>query len=202
MFFHLHIYNQLWKIEFFIFPRWVCGCNRIVCSVSLGSAQTLFSKAGVCFSKSLLRVNDSQTYKIIDFTVSVTVKPGALILSLVLALVLPAPTSVLQIKICSYVAWYPFHRTAQSASNTLHSLAEDLFIPTPTRLLWEAFIHATMNVQRPLTRIVSPLSFARHSFMQLSEPGRRGVNENAQASKWQQLGFEHGLPWVRVCHSM
>ena len=37
-----------------------------------------------------------------------------------------------------YIAQYPVRRTAQNALHFLSSLA-DLFIPTPTRLLREAF---------------------------------------------------------------
>ena len=40
--------------------------------------------------------------------------------------------------VCFYIAQYPVRWTAQSASHLLPSLT-DLFIPTPTRLLREAF---------------------------------------------------------------
>ena len=40
-----------------------------------------------------------------------------------------------KVKVCFYTAQYPVRWIAQS---TLRAL-EDLFIPTPTRLLWEAF---------------------------------------------------------------
>ena len=39
-------------------------------------------------------------------------------------------------KVCSYKAQYPVNWTAQGAS---HFTPADLFIPAPTRLLWEAF---------------------------------------------------------------
>ena len=39
-----------------------------------------------------------------------------------------------------------------------------------------------------------PLSIARYSLILLSELGCHGVNENAQASKRQQRGFEPRLP--------
>ena len=37
-----------------------------------------------------------------------------------------------------YIAWYPVRRSAQSVLVHFTPLA-DLFIPTPTQLLWEAF---------------------------------------------------------------
>ena len=45
------------------------------------------------------------------------------------------------------------------------------------------------------------LTIARYSFKQLSELGRRGENENGQASKQQQSGFEHRLSRLRVRRS-
>ena len=62
---------------------------------------------------------------------------------------------------------------------TLHPLA-DWFIPTPTRLLWEAF--AIMSEDYSLT--FPPLSISRYSSIQLSGLGRRAENGNAQTSKW------------------
>ena len=41
----------------------------------------------------------------------------------------------------------------------------------------------------------------RYSFIQLSELGHNGENENAQSSKRQQSGFEPGLSRLRVRHS-
>ena len=73
---------------------------------------------------------------------------------------------------------------ARSKRFTLHPPA-DLFIPAPTRLLWEAFSHAAYCAKTSIT--FSPLSIARWSFIQLSELGRRGVNESAQTSKqWEK----------------
>ena len=51
----------------------------------------------------------------------------------------------------------------------------------------------------PLT--FPPLSKARCSFIQLSELGRCGENENAKALKQQQRGVEPGLSRLRVRHS-
>ena len=44
------------------------------------------------------------------------------------------------------------------------------------------------------------MSIARYSFIQLSELRHHGQNEN-QASKRQQMGFEPGLSRLRVRHS-
>ena len=53
-----------------------------------------------------------------------------------------------------------------------------------TRLLREAFNHTA------ITYISTTLYIAKYSFIQLSELGHRGENENAKASKQQQGGFE------------
>ena len=45
-----------------------------------------------------------------------------------------------------------------------------------------------------------PLSIARYTFIQLSELGRRGENENAQSSIMQQYGFETRLSRFRIRH--
>ena len=63
----------------------------------------------------------------------------------------------------------------------LYPLA-DLFIPTPIRLLWEAFSQAAITARRQTTHIFLPLSFARFLFIHLSELGHRGDNKNAQVS--------------------
>ena len=51
----------------------------------------------------------------------------------------------------------------------------DLFILTctPAQLLWEAFVHAAVNL-RTLSPTLPPPSIARYSFMPLSELGHRG----------------------------
>ena len=55
---------------------------------------------------------------------------------------------------------------------TLHPLA-DLFIPTPTRLRWEAYSsHA--SITREVYSLISPQpSIVSYAFIQLSELGRR-----------------------------
>ena len=47
-----------------------------------------------------------------------------------------------------------------------------------------------------------PMSRARYSFIQLSELGRHGENENAQTSKRYKSGFEPGRSRSRVRHSI
>ncbi len=71
---------------------------------------------------------------------------------------------------------------------TRHPLA-DLSVPAPTRLPWEAFSHAAI-MRKDYSLTFPPLSIARYSFIQLTELGRRGENENAQTLKQQQRGFE------------
>ena len=68
----------------------------------------------------------------------------------------------------------------------------ELFILAPTRLLWEEFSHAAITAWRLFTHIPTAVH-ASHSFIQPSELGCRGENENAQASKQQQRWFEPGL---------
>ena len=72
-----------------------------------------------------------------------------------------------------YIAQYPVRWT-------LHPLT-DLFIPTPTRLLWEAFKQCS-NYAQQLNTHISTTSIARNSFIQLSELGHRGENEKAKGS--------------------
>ena len=60
---------------------------------------------------------------------------------------------------------------------------EDLFIPTETRLLWEAFGHAEISVQGLINQISTTVYTARYSFEQQSQLRRRGENENAQTSQ-------------------
>ena len=90
------------------------------------------------------------------------------------------PTLVLQEKkkVRFYIVQYPVCRTAQS---TLHFIPlADLFIPIPTQLL--AF-QPCKNYARNYSLTFSPLYMAGYSFMQPSEPGRHGENENGQTSK-------------------
>ena len=73
---------------------------------------------------------------------------------------------------------------------TLHYPA-DLFIPAPTRRLCEAFRHAAIT-REDYSLTFPPLCIARYSFIQLSELGCPGENENAQTLKWYQRGIQTG----------
>ena len=81
---------------------------------------------------------------------------------------------LVKLKVFHYIAWchYPVHSTTQSA---------DLFVATPTRLLWEAFISAAIT-RKDYSLKFPPLSIVRYSFISLSELGRLGENENVQVS--------------------
>ena len=63
------------------------------------------------------------------------------------------------------VAEYPDLCTAKVLYTSSHA---DVFIPTPTRLLWEALSHAAISTQMC-------------SFIQLSEPTCHGENEDVHA---------------------
>ena len=91
---------------------------------------------------------------------------------------LPYSTWVKIVKVSSYIAQYPFIRTAQSA---LHftSLA-DLFNKTPSQLLWEASSHVLKLMSEVCSYTYPPLSIARHSFIQLSELEQCRVETFAQ----------------------
>ena len=68
--------------------------------------------------------------------------------------------------------------------------------------IWQAFSDVAIVSRRLVTHIFPPLSIARFSFIQLSELGHRGENENSEASKQrQQRGFEPMIPQFRVWHS-
>ena len=92
----------------------------------------------------------------------------------------------------SYIARYPVLGTAQS---TLHFTPADLFIPTPSRLLWRYSV--TLQLRREDYSFTYPHMYvARYSFIQLTELWQRGKNEIAKASKRQHFktrGFEPGV---------
>ena len=71
-----------------------------------------------------------------------------------------------------YIAQYPVRWTGQRALPLLPPLA-DLFIPTPTRLLREAFIARQQLRAKTKSLTFPPLSIARYAFIQLSEQGRQ-----------------------------
>ena len=80
-----------------------------------------------------------------------------------------------------YACSYNFY-SVQSSCTILH-LAY-LFIPTQTRIIWK---HSAMQKLVPEdTQMFPTLSVAGYSFIQLSELGCRGNNENAKASRRQQ----------------
>ena len=86
------------------------------------------------------------------------------------------PVNVKNVKVCFYIA---------QSVGPLKALYTDLFIPTPTRLLWEAFKPRRNYVQlRPDYSLAFPSLYkARYSFIQLSELGHRAENEKAQTLK-------------------
>ena len=106
---------------------------------------------------------------------------------------------------CHFTTWHK-NCTAQvqvkpldrSKGFTLHPLT-DLFIPTPNRLLWEAFWPRSNYARTLFAHILLLRPIARYSFKQLSELGHREDNENAQTSM--QRGFKPGLSRLRVRHS-
>ena len=65
-------------------------------------------------------------------------------------------------------------------------------IPTPTRLLWEAFNHVTITAQILLGHIYPPLSLTLYSFIQLTkcQYADKAITE---ISKWQQAYLNTGL---------
>ena len=103
-----------------------------------------------------------------------------------------------------YVFYKPQYRVRWTAQSTLIPFAppplSDLFIPTPTRLLWEASAMLQL-LHKDYALIFSHQSISSYSFIQLIKLGRRGENKNGQASKQQQSGFEPGLYGMRVRRS-
>ena len=90
-----------------------------------------------------------------------------------------------KVKVCSYIARYPVHRTAQSA---LH------FTPwqTCSFLLWEVFSHAAIAARRLFVHISTTVCIARYSFIQLSELWQRGVIKLAKGSNRPQWDLKPG----------
>ena len=71
------------------------------------------------------------------------------------------------VKSSTYIAQYQVLRTVQSA---LHFTSlTDLFIQTPSRLLWEASSHMLQLMRKGCSYTYPPLSTARYSFIELSE---------------------------------
>ena len=81
---------------------------------------------------------------------------------------------------------------------TLHPPAV-LFIPMPSRPLWEAFSHAAITTQRLFLFIYPPLSIARYPFIQLSELRQCGVNETTPETKRLRVHLPSGpLSWMAI----
>ena len=120
-----------------------------------------------------------------------------------------------RVKASSYIAQYPVLRTVQSA---LHFTSlTDLFTQTPFRLLWEASSHMLQLMHEGCSYTYPPLSIARYSFIQLSEPEQcrvkklaQGFNTAAQDSnpgsrsrESEGLALSHGvLQWSRLTCSL
>ena len=100
------------------------------------------------------------------------------------------------IEVNSYIARYPVLRTTGSSLllTTPPPHPADIFLPTPTRPLWEAFSHAAIIARRLFVHAYPPLSVDRYLFIQLSELRQCGVNETDPASKWLQGEPNPGLP--------
>ena len=96
----------------------------------------------------------------------------------------------IKVKVCSYIARYPVHRTAQSA---LH------FTPWQTssfqghlNFFLEVFSHAAIAARRLFVHISTTVCIARYSFIQLSELWQRGVIKLAKGSKQPQWDLKPG----------
>ena len=78
----------------------------------------------------------------------------------------------------TYIAQYPVLRTVQSG---LHFTSlTDLFIQTPSRLLWKASSHMLQLMREGCSYAYPPLSIVRYSFIQLSELEQCRVKKLAQ----------------------
>ena len=68
-------------------------------------------------------------------------------------------------------------------------LGPDLFNQAPSRLLWDVFRQAVVDVQRLSIHKYLPLSIARYSFIQLSELEQCTVDDLAQDLTGSEPGF-------------
>ena len=82
-----------------------------------------------------------------------------------------------------YATWYPALYTS-TPGRPIHS---------DTNLSPLGGIQPHCNLCAKTSLALPLLSIARYSFIPLSELGRRGENENAQALKQQQMGFEPSI---------
>ena len=82
-------------------------------------------------------------------------------------------------KVSSYIAQNLVHRIAQSG---LHFTSlTDLFNQRPSQLLWKASSHMLQLMHEDCSYTYPPLSIARYSFIQLSEPEQCRVKKHAQS---------------------
>ena len=65
------------------------------------------------------------------------------------------------------------HQRIRSKSFTLHTLS-DLFIPRPSKLIWEAFSHAAI-ARSLFVHMSTTVCMARYTFIQLSELWQSGL---------------------------
>ena len=104
----------------------------------------------------------------------------------------------IETKVCFYIAQYHVCLTAQSALHFTpwqtcsfrHQLDFSRKHSSHAAIMCEAY-----------SLIFPPLSTARLTFTQMSELGRHGENENPQALKRQQRGFERKLSRLQDRHS-
>ena len=80
-----------------------------------------------------------------------------------------------KVKASFYIAQYPILRTVRSAIH--FTSLTDLFIQTPSQLLWEASSHMPQLMREGTN---PPLSIVRYSFIQLSELEQCRVKKLAQ----------------------
>ena len=116
-------------------PEWVAV--EVTRVLIIGALFDLFSG----FNRDVMAIEDISTADddIVTFGGSTSIMLNNYISHLINFIFQYVITSqVVVIKVVFYIAQYPVRRTAQSALHCLPSLA-DLLIPTPTRLLREAF---------------------------------------------------------------
>ena len=83
-----------------------------------------------------------------------------------------------KLKASSYIAQYPVLRTVQSA---LHfSSLTDMFMQTPSQLLWEESNHMLQIMGKDCPYTYPPLSIRRYSFIKLSKLEQCRVKNLAQ----------------------
>ena len=99
---------------------------------------------------------------------------------------------------CSYIAWNPVNRTAQGAEHFITGHASAF--RHKLGLLWKNLALLRLVPDDVITAMFPTLSIAGYSFLQQSELGCRGYNENAQASRRQQCRLNTALPRLRTGH--